>query len=248
MLDIGISNTTNIGLDSSASASCLEKTMRLANANESTLISELSAYPTYWEFIDRIFCWLHPEAKSLIVDFYEKDGPTLEELLKNAEIKTLDNQCEKSLRARLSNADTKITDQQMVDEFRRIENELDRTPTLTELGEHSIYPKKLWQSRFGSNRDIVSIVGETIKSIKNTKPIIDPEDTVRPQKSASQKECVKTLVMYYLKKTNELGHPPSILEMEIWDTEEFDKAVIYFRGWKNFIAVMKKHIYRDPSI
>ena len=240
MLDIGTSNTTNIGFDSSASASCLKKTMRFANANESIFISELDAYPTYWEFEDRIFCWLHPESKSLIVDFYERDGPTLEDLLQKTELKVLDNECEKSLRARVADADTKITDRKMIDEFRRVKNELDRTPTLTELGEQSIYSKRLWHKRFGSIRDILSSLGEALKSRKDTNPI-DPNNIEKPQKLASQKECVKTLVMLYVKKTNEIGHPPSILEMEIWDPNEFDNAVIHFGGWKNFIALMKKY-------
>jgi hypothetical protein len=46
----------------------------------------------------------------------------------------------------------------------------------------------------------------------------------------------------YLEKSNEIGHPPSILEMEIWNPEEFDKAVNYFGDWKKFVEKMKDSI------
>lgn len=224
MLGIGISRTITVGRTPVSAASCLKKTMRLASSKQSLLTGNLVAYPKYWKFEDRVFCWLHPDYRTLIDDFYDKDGPTLNEILAFDKIRRLDNECEKSLRAKLPDEDIKITDKQLLNEFYRVKMSLNRTPTLTDLGKHGVYSQRLWHKRFGGYRNFLKSLGETIK----------------PEKITSQAECMKILKTLYLKKREEIGHPPQIFEMEIWNPKEFDRAVNYFGGWKKFVSKMQE--------
>ena len=224
MLGIGISNTVTVGQTSTSAASCLNKTMKLANAKQSLFMSYLAEYPKYWEFEDRIFCWLHPDYRPLIDNFYEKDGPTLKEVLPFDKINILDNECKNSLLTKLPKSPPIITDKQLLDEFYRVKKQLNCTPTLTELGEYGRYSQRLWHKRFGPYHSFLKSLGEAVKLNKIT----------------PQEECIKMLEALYLKKSKEIGRPPQIFEMDVWNPKEFDRAVNYYGGWKQFIVRMRE--------
>ena len=225
MVGINITSTVTVVRSTKSAASSLKRTMNLANERAIYITSNLTEYPKYWEFEDRVFCWLHPEYRPNIVKFYEKGGPALNKILSPREIASLDNESEKSLRTRLHETNKAPTNIQLADEFYRLKEQLNRTPSLEDLGKYGKYSKQIWTQRIGLLQKIIKDLGGDEEQVK----------------VAPQEECVRMLEDQYLEIYKETGRPPNIFEVDIWNPKEFNIAINYFGGWKRFIAFMNKN-------
>ena len=232
MVGINLSGHTTLERAKPAASSCLRRTVRLAKSKRDTLTQYLITYPKYWEYPDRVFCWLHPEYKQYVDDFYGNNGPPLRKLLSQDEIDALDVECAKSLQSRLPKPPPIISDLHILSEFYRIKILLGRTPTLTEIGKHGKYSQRLWHKRFGAYNKFLDAIGETRSKVRaNT--------TTKSDVSPAHSKPEVILINTYNQVRTKLGRPPKVTEMPIWNPGEFDKAVEMFGGWKEFIKAIE---------
>jgi len=232
MTNLNLGDTITVFRSRAAAASCLKRTMKLSKSIRKVLTQYLICFPKRWEYSDRVFCWLHPEYRDKIEDFYNSDGPPLRKILCPEEIDALDVECASTLGNRLPRRIGGVSDIKLLCELYRVKNNMGRTPTLTELGRYGKYSQRLWNKRFGSYMNFLDALG--LQPPKHNRSTQSPRHI---QPSCDSREI---LINTYKEIRSRLGRSPQITEFPIWDPEQFNSAVEGFGGWKKFLDHMRE--------
>lgn len=213
---------------------------RFVKGKEDRIGTALGEFPEHWHIEDKILCWLMPEFTKLTKNYYFADGPLLREIVSPQKFRQIDEDLLIALKLRLPPERYVISDSELINEFSRVMAFLGREPTFAELGQQGKYAPRLYHKRFGGYRNFLKIIQGSPDlnrghQAKAGKVCAVEQQTQDAQPKTELKICINRLFNAFSEAKTRVGRTPNPFDLNVWDADEFDRALTHFGSWKEFV-------------